>query len=151
MSTSVPPANLATCVALYRTKYGIDAQVNDSGHIVVRTGDVGCIRLPAELGEAVADELARRGRSTPIVVDEKSSSWRFLTQRPTDSPLFDPLFPYHAKRSGYGAEISLPTPGLPGRRRRVEPTGPHRLESEIVVEIALEKGAMLAKSAVDVS
>ncbi|MEV0111126.1 hypothetical protein AB0H42_33045 [Nocardia sp. NPDC050799] len=151
MSTSVLPTDLSTCVAIYRTEYGIDAQVTDHGRIVVHVGDVGCIRLPAELGEVVADELARQGLSTPVIVDEKSSSWRFLTQRPTASPLFDPLFPHHAKQSGYGAEISLPTPGYPGRTWHVEPTGPHRLASEVVVDIALEKAEAMTKSAVGIS
>ncbi|WP_051162837.1 hypothetical protein [Nocardia brevicatena] len=146
MSTSALPTDLATCVGLYRTEYGINAEVSDHGRIVVHTGDVGCIRLPARLGEAVADELARRGLSTPVVVDDKSSSWRFLTQRPTASPLFDPLFPYHAKQSGYGAEIALPTPGYPGRCWRIEPTGPHRLESAVVVEIALKQAEAMTKS-----
>jgi NAD(P)-dependent dehydrogenase (short-subunit alcohol dehydrogenase family) len=62
--------------------------------------------------------------------------------------VFDPLFLYQAKRSGYGAEISLPTPGHPGRDWRVEPTGPHRLPSADVVDIALEKSEAMAKTAV---
>lgn len=142
--------NVPARLALYRTEYGIDAHVNDYGLIVVHAGDVGCVRLPAELGESVADELTRRGWSTPIIIDEKSASWRFLTQRPTISPRFDPLFPHHAKQAGYGAEISLPTPGFPGRNWRVEPTGPDRLPNADVVDIALEKATAKAKSAAGV-
>lgn len=148
--TTTRTEDIPTRVARYRTEYGIDAQVNDHGRIVVAVGDVGCIRLPAELGKLVATELTLQGLSTPIILDEASSSWRFLTQRPT-SPLFDPLFPYHAKQSGYGAEISLPTPGYHGRSWLVEPTGPYRLESAELVDIALEKAKAMKEFAVSVS
>ncbi|MGW5383950.1 hypothetical protein [Nocardia sp. NPDC003963] len=137
MSTSVLPTNLSTCVAIYRRVHGLDARVTKTWRIVVLTGKVGCIRMPAALGNLVATELQRRGLSTPIIVDTASTSWRFLTQRPTSTPLFDPLFMHGAKQAGFGAEISLPTPRSASRYWEVAPVGTQRLPSETVVDIAL--------------
>lgn len=146
MSRVELPADLPTCLARYRADCGIDAEVTDHGRIIVRAGAVGCIRIPARLGKRVADVLESRDLSTPIIVCEVTASWRFLTQRPSGSELFDPLFIYQGKQSGYGAEISLPTPGYPGRTWRVVPTGPERLPSATVVALTLEQAEAMSQS-----
>jgi hypothetical protein len=147
MSTCVLPTDLSTCVAIYRSVHGLDAQITDTGRIIVFAGEVGCIRMPTALGRRVAAALQRDDLSTPIIVDTASTSWRCLTQRPTSVPLFDPLFMYGAKQSGFGAEISLPTPGLAGRDWEVAPVGTHRLKSKDIVDITLaqaEAGSRVA-------
>lgn len=146
MSTPTLPTDLPTCVARYRSVHGLDAQITDTGRIIVRAGDLGCVRLPTELGKLITTELARRGLVTPIIIDDASASLRFLTQRPETDPLFDPLFMYGAKQAGFGAEISLPTPGYPRRRWLHAPVGTQRLPSMTIVEIALAQAESHAKT-----
>lgn len=149
MTTIVDQSDdIATRLARYRSVHDIDAHITDSGRIIVRAGHVGCIRIPADLGKLVVAELDRRDLATPVIVDDASTSWRFLTQRPASVPLFDPLFLSGGKQSGFGADISLPTPGRPERRWLVAPTGTKRLPSATVVDVALEQAHQRAKSQV---
>lgn len=132
--------------AHYRTEYGFEARITDRGRIVVRAGDLGCLRMPVDLGSRVAAELERRRLRTPIIVDDTSISWRFLTQRGADGLLFDPLWVYQAKQCGPGAEISLPTPGHPGRQWLVAPVGTQRLPNSTMVAITLEQAEQMSRA-----
>lgn len=152
MSTNLD-TDLPACAARYHSENGINAQVTDNGFLVVRAGDVGCIRMPALLGQDVASELERRGRATPIIVNEASRSWTVLTQRPEREYglLHDPLFVHWAKRSVLGTQITLPGPNDPARRWHTTPDGLRRLPFELVADITLEQGEAMGKSAVGVA
>jgi len=132
--------------AHYRTEYGFDTRITDRGRIVVHAGELGCVRMPVDLGSRVAAELDRRRVRTPIIVDDTSISWRFLTQCGTDGLLFDPLWVYQAKQCGPGAEISLPTPGHPGRQWLVAPVGTQRLPNSTIVDITLEQAERMSRA-----
>ena len=102
--------------------------------------------MPGDLGSHVAAELTRRSLRTPIIIDDTSVSWRFLTRSGTDGLLFDPLWVYRAQQCGPGTEIALPTPGHPGRQWLVAPVGTDRLPNSTVVDITLELADRMARA-----
>lgn len=145
--------DLATDLSIYAARYhgdnGINAQPTDHGLLVVQAGEVGCLRMPAPLGQRVADELAHRGLTTPVIVNEASRTWTVLTQRPEREYglLHDPLFVYRVKRSVLGTQITVPGPDDPARRWHIAPDGHHRLSFELVADITLAQAQAMGRSA----
>ncbi|MFD4433283.1 hypothetical protein [Nocardia sp. NPDC058497] len=122
----------------YRNACGFDAFVREStSQIVLRTGTVGAIELPSEVGRRVIAALAWPG---PVIVHTD-------TAQPTMTILTGPV-PIHlrsgasfAALSAAGAvlvpdrdEVLLPSPRDPARRWLPhEPLDPYRPTAEVVV------------------
>ncbi|MEV4156824.1 hypothetical protein AB0J48_27770 [Nocardia salmonicida] len=124
--------------SMYRNICGFDAFVREStGQIVLRTGTVGAVELPSELGHRVIAALAYPG---PVIV-------HIDTPHPVVTILTGPM-PTHL-RSGAsfaalsaagavlvpdGGEVVLPSPQDPARRWLPhEPLDPYQPSAEVVV------------------
>ncbi|MFJ2834264.1 hypothetical protein ACIO52_02760 [Nocardia sp. NPDC087230] len=124
--------------SIYRNACGLEVFVREStGQIVLRTGTVGAIELPCDVGHRVIDALAWPG---PVIVHTD-------TEQPTVTILTGPV-PTHlrsgasfAALSAIGAvlvpdgdEVLVPSPRDPARRWLPhEPLDPYRPSAEVVL------------------
>ncbi|WP_040777784.1 hypothetical protein [Nocardia pneumoniae] len=99
----------------YREVCGLAAVVQPEagGRIIVPTGSVGAITMPAPLGARVKNHmLDRKVGLGPIVSHPRSKRWSFLARPdvPDDTKLFAELFRLNVSVSPFGAQIALPSP-----------------------------------------
>ncbi|MGK8555239.1 DNA-directed RNA polymerase subunit beta [Nocardia gipuzkoensis] len=99
----------------YRQVCGLAAVVQPEagGRIIVPTGSVGAITMPARLGASVKNQMLNRNmRLGPIVSHPRSKRWSFLARPdvPDDVKLFAELFRLNVSVSPFGAQIALPSP-----------------------------------------
>ncbi len=115
----------ASRCAYYRRTCGLPAGIHpDVGRIILRTGLVGAITMPAPLGQRVRDDLLHnRITLGPIVSHLRSGRWTFLCRPdlPNDLSLFAELFRCNVSLVPPGAEIALPAPSDAGVRHWVVP------------------------------
>lgn len=105
----------ATRCRFYRQVCGLAVvvQPEHGGRIIVPTGSVGAITMPAQLGASVKNHmLTRTMRLGPIVSHPRSKRWSFLIRPdvPDDMRLFAELFRLNVCMSPFGAQIALPSP-----------------------------------------
>ncbi|MGQ4617617.1 DNA-directed RNA polymerase subunit beta [Nocardia sp. R7R-8] len=99
----------------YRQVCGLAAvlQPEAGGRIIVPTGSVGAITMPAPLGASVKNHmLSRTIRLGPIISHPRSKRWTFLARPdvPDEVKLFAELFRLNVSVSPFGAQIALPSP-----------------------------------------
>ncbi|WP_280443875.1 hypothetical protein [Nocardia brasiliensis] len=137
--------------ARYRTENGFDATVDEHGQILLRTGSVDGVSLPAGLAERALHELMRRDLQTPVIANTRSDFWMFLTQgaRRADRsvPRFGALYRHRVLMTAAGALITLPGPEDGIRYWEVPPHGTRRPPFDSVVDITLRIAHSLPESA----
>ncbi|MFI6998985.1 DNA-directed RNA polymerase subunit beta [Nocardia sp. NPDC050175] len=98
----------------YRRTCGLPAGIHpEVGRIIVRTGRIGAITMPASLGQYVRDDLLHsRITLGPIISHLRSRRWTFLCRPdlPTDMSRFPELLRRNVTVVPNGAEIALPAP-----------------------------------------
>ncbi|WP_405161689.1 DNA-directed RNA polymerase subunit beta [Nocardia sp. NBC_01499] len=98
----------------YRRTCGLPAGIHpEVGRIILRTGIVGAITMPAQLGQRVRDDmLHNRITLGPIISHLRSRRWTFLCRPdlPNDMSLFAELLRLNVALVPPGAEIALPAP-----------------------------------------
>ncbi|WP_330228512.1 DNA-directed RNA polymerase subunit beta [Nocardia sp. NBC_00508] len=100
--------------AYYRRTCGIPAAIHpENGHIVVRSGMIGGITMPARLGQQVRDNLLHnRFALGPVIAHVRSGRWTYLIRPdlPDDIRLFAELFRLDVSVVPIGGDIALPSP-----------------------------------------
>ncbi|MGY2027330.1 DNA-directed RNA polymerase subunit beta [Nocardia gipuzkoensis] len=112
-ATMVLETPTARC-RFYREVCGLPARIEPSmGQISLRSGSVGAITVPAQLGAMVKIRMRKLGGPAgPIISHPRSKRWTFLVvpDIPGDMPLFSELFRLNATLAPIGAQIALPSP-----------------------------------------
>lgn len=114
----------------YRQVCGLPAIVDPPqiGRIVVRTGMVWGITMPAILGQHVKVWMQDQGHELgPILSHPRSKRWTFIIRPdlPDDVPLFAEMFRLNVSIIRYGGMIALPSPADRGTKFRAWITHPY--------------------------
>ncbi|MFF7943602.1 DNA-directed RNA polymerase subunit beta [Nocardia gamkensis] len=137
----------------YRQVCGLPATVDPPqiGRIIVRTGMVWAITMPAVLGQHVKAWMQYHGHELgPILSHPRSKRWTFIIRPdlPDDVPLFAEMFRLNVSIIRYGGTIALPSPADRGTRFRAWVTRPDttfRPSGRVIV--AAIRGCVAAKLA----
>ncbi|MEU2042548.1 DNA-directed RNA polymerase subunit beta [Nocardia niwae] len=115
--TTILETPVARC-RFYRNVCGLPARIDpELGRILVPSGSVGAITVPAQLGARVKIRMREFGVPTgPIISHPRSKRWTILVvpDIPCDMPLFSELFRLNATMTSAGAQIALPSPADDG-------------------------------------
>ncbi|WP_223518563.1 MULTISPECIES: DNA-directed RNA polymerase subunit beta [Nocardia] len=97
------------------------------GRIVVRTGMVWAITMPAVLGQHVKVWMQNHGQELgPILSHPRSKRWTYIIRPdlPDDVPLFAEMFRLNVSIIRYGGLIAMPSPADRGTKFRAWITWP---------------------------